>query len=572
MSKFGLQNQIYLYSLETKDFYTDKELKINEHYFKSLLVRKNVKNKINKIQEYINYYESKINSYCPLMFEESDLYDKYKSLRKRYKKSMNNVNYISNVWKSRLNEEIDKFEKYDIRILRGDSLKTNKKIGLFESTLTRVCGFKKDETTTDLFVIKVFHYQILESIIHNGFYYNGQKYVYFTSSAGQIRTKKIVVINENLYKNYEKVITCGLTLDDINIKGGVNANKYQAYLALSNSASMKWNRFNIDRIVVVDDICTKVNSDVDYIDEKTFNITRMNMDIPIEHMDGCGIMLPTVSKKSFMFRMPWMKGLLTPFDFRKFVEVNNGSTKIKDIYGKEYDIIEDNINIILTKSQFKMWKYYDSWDDYKEKFKKYKCEASKLNIEDIGSKATINYQMLQTLTTMTIDELTTIAQDTIDDITSLGKDKKTMLRVLGAVKENNNMNYFQKSLLLYPELLGDSHSREVIKNKKRSLVRDAKAGKLRVNGYYTFIIPDLYAFCEWLFLGDDDPKGLLDHDEVYCNIFDDGEVDILRAPHLYREHAIRKNVLDERIAEWFITKGVYTSVKDPISKILMFDK
>ena len=42
--------------------------------------------------------------------------------------------------------------------------------------------------------------------------------------------------------------------------------------------------------------------------------------------------------------------------------------------------------------------------------------------------------------------------------------------------------------------------------------------------------------------------------------------------YLYREHAIRKNVLDERIAEWFITKGVYTSVKDPISKILMFDK
>src|SRR5690606_26568165 len=112
-------------------------------------------------------------------------------------------------------------------------------------------------------------------------------------------------------------------------------------------------------------------------------------------------------KKSFMFRMPWMKGLLTPFDFKKFA-LQHGKTKIVDIYGKEYNIIDDNINIILTKSQFKMSKYYVSWDEYKENFKKYNCEASKLNIEDIGADANINYQMLQTLTTMTTEELSKI--------------------------------------------------------------------------------------------------------------------------------------------------------------------
>lgn len=571
MSKFGLKNQVYLYSLETKDFYTDKEFELNEHYFKALRLRKKIKAKFNQIEEYITYFELQLNSEQILSKEDEFTYYKYLRMRETYQSRLHKVNNISTVWKNRLNEELKSHDKTKARTLRNDALKINKKIGLFESTLTRVCGFGADDVTTDLFVIRVFHYEILESIISNGFYYNGQKFIYFTSSAGQIRGKKMVVINEALYRKHENTITCGLTLDKINAKGGVNANKYQAYLALVNSASMKWNRFNIDRVVVVDDICTNVYSEVDHINRDTFEITRTEMDIPIEHMDGCGIMLPTVSKKSFMFRMAWMKGLLTPFDFRKFVEVNNGSTKIKDIYGKEYDIIEDNINIILTKSQFKMWKYYKSWDEYKENFKKYKCEASKLNIEDIGSKATINYQMLQTLTSMTIEELTTIAQDTINDITSLGKDKKTMLRVLGAVKENKNMNYFQQALLRYPELLSDSHSREVIKSKKKSLVKDAKAGKLNVNGYYTFIIPDLYAFCEWLFLGETDPQGLLNHDECHCTLFSESELDLLRAPHLYREHAIRKNIHNERLSEWFITKGVYTSVKDPISKILMFD-
>jgi hypothetical protein len=54
-------------------------------------------------------------------------------------------------------------------------------------------------------------------------------------------------------------------------------------------------------------------------------------------------------------------------------------------------------------------------------------------------------------------------------------------------------------------------------------------------------------------------------------LFDEGKVNCLRAPHLFREHGVRNNVLDEGKAKWFITRGVYTSIHDPISKILQFD-
>src|SRR5205085_1484951 len=237
-------------------------------------------------------------------------------------------------------------------------------------------------------------------------------------------------------------LMCGLSVEDINNQGGVNINKYQAYLALSNSATDEWKNFNIHRTIVVNDLETVVHSLVDYIDHETYEITRQVMNIPIEHTDGCGMILPKRSKKSFMCRLPWIKGLLVPFPFDKFAEEHN-SFVVKDIYGKEWDIVKDNIEVIFTKSQFKMCKYYSSWEHYKENFIKYNCQAARLNEEDVSADANINYQMIQTLTDMTDEELTKISQDTVRDILTIGNDKETMLRILGATETNKRKNYFQ---------------------------------------------------------------------------------------------------------------------------------
>lgn len=565
-AKSELKNQVYLYSVDTLDFYTDEEKKWSDKYFKAIRLKYKIRDKKKVIIEYINYIE---HMYEENDLEMNDLHNKMLNKLDLYTYRIKIINSYIDYYELKLNQLLD--SNTSVRTLREDALKSNKIIALFESSLTRILKLKHKECTDSLFVIRVYHYKILDSILKNGFLYNKRKYEYFTSSAGQIRTKKMVCIDSEVYDEHKNAITCGLNVEDINSKGGVNSNKYQAYLALINSASRKWERFNINRMIVVDDFSTTFETLVDNIDTSTFEISREKKKITIEHMDGCGIMLPTVSKSPFMFRMPWMKGLLAPFSFDKFIKENNVSSKIKDIYGKEWDIIEDKISIILTKSQFKMYAYYDSWQDYKDKFVKFKCEASKLNEEDVGADANLNYQMLQTLTTVTDEELNILAKDTADDILSLGNDRKTMLRVLGATKENKNKNYFQKSLLAYPEMLGDVYSREVIKDKKKSLINDARAGKLRINGKYTYVIPDLYAFCEWLFLGKENPKGLLENEQVYCSIFKEGKVDVLRAPHLYREHAIRNNVLNDGLSKWFTTKAIYTSVHDAISRILQFD-
>lgn len=465
-------------------------------------------------------------------------------------------------------------DKKELRQLRDDAIVDRNIISVFESSLTRMLGLEKDELTTDIMVVKVYYFDIIQDLILNGFEYQGEKYMFFTASAGQIRTKKTVFIKESLWKQHERTLMCGLTVDEINRQGGINVNKYLAYLALSNSATDQWVDFDIDRCIVIPDFETDVHGTVDFIDDKTYEVERREMDIGIEHTDGCGMMLPSVSKKNFMVRLPWIKGLLGVFDFRKFIEIHGCSPIVTDIYGQEHDIIAEDIQVIFTKSQFKMAKYYSDWQSYKDYFRQYDCQAGTCKVEeDYIKPAHINYQMLQTLTDITDEEILKIADTGINILRNLTSNVGIMLDAFGATPGRINLTPFQEALQIYPEMLNDEYCKQTLKEIKKSKVINYRAGKLPVKGKFTFVIPDLYAFCEHLFLHIDNPDGLLDDKQVTCRLYKRSEkLDCLRSPHLYREHAIRNNVFTPEIEEWFQTDAIYTSCKDLISKILQFDK
>lgn len=546
-----MDTQVFIYSVDTSSFYTDQEFKIHRRLNKRYRLRKIL---------------IRVKSQC---IEESEYQNKVTLL---LSKVNTKINQLKELLKSLMTSH------QEIRQLRPEVL-TNKKniISVFESTLTRTLTMQQNLLSEDIMVVQTYYFEILRSLIYEGYMYNGHKYICFTASAGQIRTKKTLFIKESIYNQYRESLMCGLTTDKINLQGGVNINKYLAYLALCNSATDEWHDFDINKAIVVDDMETTLRSTVDFIDDQTYEITRQEMDIPIEHTDGCGMILPKISKKSMMIRLPWVKGLLVPFPFDKFVrEANKKGEKcgiVTDIYGKQYDILKDDIHIIFTRSQFKMWKYYTSWDEYKHHFLQHHCHASKCNEEEeqiVNGKS--NYQILQTLTDFSDDELMELSSRTREKIINIGSDRKTMLKILGVTGANQNKNYFQQALEIYPELLNDTYSREILKQVKKSIVKNARAGKMDISGKYTFISPDLYAFCEYLFLGDKNPKGLLDDGEVFCSLYDDEEtLDCLRSPHLYREHAIRKNINNKELRRWFTTNNLYTSCHDPISKLLMFD-
>ncbi len=500
--------------------------------------------------------------------------------REKIKKIKSN---LLQLLENKTNENIKTNGKHHIRELRDNSVSHINIISVFTSSLTRMIGAEIDCLTKDFMVVQVYYFQILHDILLYGFMYEGEKYIYFTSSAGQIRTKKCVFIKESVWKKYEKTIMCGLTVDEINAKGGINKNKFLAYTALNNSATDVWEEFDIDKSIVIDDFETNVTGEVDYIDGEDFSITRKAMDIPIPHTDGCGMILPNAfgkEQRNMMIRLPFIKGLLGVMDFRKFIEVNGGNPVIKDIYGEEHNVIDEDIQVIFTKSQFKLYKYYDNYEDYKSKYKQYGCQAGFTNMEEDRIKnATINYQMLQSLVDITDDELVKIASASVETLTNMTASIDGVKNVLNISPYNTNKTYLQKAIAIYPELLNDIFIKNRLRNIKDSLVKGFKGGKLKVNGKYTFILPDLYAACEYWFLNNSNPDGLLEDGEVFCWLYRKAEkLDCLRSPHLFMEHGIRKNVAcknynkrQQQIREWFCTKAIYTSCHDLISKILQFD-
>lgn len=467
------------------------------------------------------------------------------------------------------------FEK--IKKRNSNSISDGKKVTISDSTLTRTINLSKSRLNSEICIVRVYYTGIMESLIKNGFMYDGYEYVFFSASAGQTKSKKFVAIRRDIKEKYWNKLTAGLNVEDINSKGGCNTAKFLAYVSLCSSMSKVWKGFDIDKTIVVDDFQNEVTGEVDYIDYDTYEITHGIKTLPMEQNDGCGMMLPKVSTKDFVIRLPWFKGLMAVFDFRKFIDKNKCSPVVRDIYGTEHDIIKEDIEVIFTKSQFKMYKYYCDWNSYKEQFKKYKCEACIGNEEDSEflNVRNINYQMIQTLRCLSDRDIKILSQRNLDEILRIGVsvknkniDKDHILDIFGATESNKNKSPFQKCLCEYPEMLQDKYIREQLKSKKESLVKDLYSARFLVEGNYTFAVPDLYAFCEHLFMGLKNPIGLLKAGEVSCRLFENGcELDCLRSPHLYCEHCIETN----NIQEWFTTNAVYTNSHDFMSRIICLD-
>ncbi|MGV2794227.1 hypothetical protein GNF78_13345, partial [Clostridium perfringens] len=579
-----MKKQIKLYSVKLYEAKTDSEKKLTDlkrfYERKDKLIRKEIADRI-KIE--LGLKEDEWNLECKEIFKDRI------SKCKRYKR----VEKLMKEFKDKLHNKI--LENESVREIKKEDLKDKDIIAIFENTLTRTLNLNDDKVTLDFITIdaKKEDNILLEQVIKNGIVIENKKYRFFTAGAGQTRQQKFLMIKENIWKDNEQKLMCGLTIDKINKKGGMNINKFLAYLSLNNSASDVWKDFNIDKCIVVDDMELNVKGEVDYLtrDDKVFdryitdkngkqrrkykvdwNIERKIMEVPIPVMDGCGICIPKISnKKNIQVRLPWIKGLLSPTNFHKFAKLHN-STKVKDIYGKEWDVIKDDIQIIFTKSQFKMWKYYDSWEEYKKYFKDLKCIAA-ICKEDLDKfkNMNINYQMLQTLNKMSDNDIEKLTYKLKETINEVHHDRDSQLEFLGATLDNDNRDNLQEILRLYPELLSSAYIKKYLLDLITKVKKDAKSGRIKINAKRTFLIPDLVAFMEWLFLGEKEPKGALENDEVYCTLYNkDSRLGVLRSPHLSREWAIRKNIANKK-NEYFITKGIYTSVRDLISKILMFD-
>lgn len=527
-----------------------------------------------------------------------------------------------------IKEQIKKLNKGTSRCVDSKYFKDINVIAVFDNDLTRTLKIEGDSITLDFIVIEVGNTDMLivKQIIENGLIITerikigetedgidiietqNNKYIFFTAGAGQTRQKKFMMIKEEVWNEYERNLMCGLTKKRINDNGGMNVNKFNAYLSLNNSASEVVEGFDIDRCIVVEDFQEKIYDEVDYITrddeihagESTYKtkkgkevtrikkrtewgIERKFMEVPIDFMDGAGICLPSVFNKNTQFRISWFKGILCPIDFKKYIKENKLNSKVVDIYGKEYDVIKDDIRVIFTRSQFKMWKYYNNvcdqdgnlfisgWETFKTCYKFYKKTFNKcMEDEDKLKNMKINYQMLQTLTEMKDEEVEKLTAPTKNLINKVHSVKDEQLKFLGASLEYKNRNYIQEIIRLYPEILSSNYIKKQLKDTISSYKKEAKSGRVKLKSKRVFIIPDLIHFMSLLF--GDGSDYALDKNEVYFEKYKDSKrLGLLRSPHLSREWVIRKNIEKNDKTKYFITNGIYVSAKDLASLVLMCD-
>ena len=463
------------------------------------------------------------------------------------------------------------------------SLKTSRRIAEFCSEMSRAMGLEHLDVTLDKIILKWRSPDVLRQIVLDGFIIpilnedgtvEERKYRFWTASAGQLRTDRIQMLSESAIAKIHDRLMCGMTWEKLNEHGGINVGKYLAYTALPSSSTDEW-KFDLDRMIVIPDFEAPVTGMMDYITQE-YKIERGIREVMINHCDGVGMAMPGVLKEAAdcdnaMMRGPFIKGLLTTFDYIGFCAVNGVPPVITDIWLNEHNLIDENIQVILTASQFKLAKYYKDWEEYKRYFRECGCSLGLMNYEERYIKTTeLNYQMEQTLVSFTDEELEAFTKPTYNKIKNLAENQAAMLRTLGA--DIHSEDAYRRALAMYPELLRDGYSRETIKDIKRRWTLDAMSGAINCQNRRLFAIPDMYAACQFWFMHIDKPEGLLKDGEVYArDYWWAKEADVLRSPHLSFEHAIREFNHDTIVASWFQTGGIYTSCHDLISRILQFD-
>lgn len=489
-------------------------------------------------------------------------------------------------------EEIERYENVrkitSDKIYKGNEVKEEIQIALFENDIVRLA---KDDLSDVPLIEEVVFLEckgetakpILKQIIDRGIDIADKHFIFYSSSTGQLKDQEITLLDAKFYEDNQNRLLCGLTEEIINAHGGINMGKFLAYKSLNLSLSVQTEyAVNIDEVLVVKDFESLVRGKVNYLDVDTFNIEETEMEVPVPHMDGAGMFMPGTLPCSCQIRGGWIKGAIFPFDFCKFIEKHSCESFILDAWNHTVPIEKvKQMKIILTQSQLKMWQYYESMDDYREKFKASGAAITINNFaEPVGKEyIRLSYQPIQTLSRekFTEERMEKLCQKSVDYINQAKTDPDVALKIMGIDmgKEDIRLDGLYMAIKLYPQLLSDGYVKKKVHERIKTERKRMQSGRIYVKGIQGYICPDLYAFCQWLFCGEENPKGLIPENHVYSKHYNEQEISkvcCIRYPHLSDcEHGIRSLIQSEECKEWFSGDDIVISTHDLLTKTLQAD-
>lgn len=374
---------------------------------------------------------------------------------------------------------------------------------------------------------------------HSGFDLNGRHYVRFCAGSGQLRNNTITFVWDVMSRYMTEALCCGINPEELGDSFSVS--KFDAYFGLSESGMHFLE--SAPRVCVVSDyVEIKPHLPIDYIETEcstgrrnkrvSKTITRhyyddqnMNFD-PLNSFDGQGLADPEWVRQiavglgylrddggyvpsEYILRAPWCKGLVVAFDFKAYCR-EHGVTTIKDVYGQSYAV--EDIDVLLSTSQFKMWKIYGKhggWQYHQDSMKKYSLRwgvviANKAWDDDYRA---LNYQYIQALDLddADIDRLCSHTEDLLAKLCSGHTETvyRTLVGFSGGESDYTGDDYntalepskaaaslLQRAVAHNYDLLHDAYIQELIFRETEAKFNGAKIGKLLCRGGYSFIVSD----------------------------------------------------------------------------------
>jgi hypothetical protein len=424
----------------------------------------------------------------------------------------------------------------------------------------------------------------LRNIYNKGLFINGQSYSRLWAGAGNLRRNIINMIRSDLKDQMQQVLDNGRNMDIPLVPA-----KHGAYFALFGSSSME---VSFPNICIVKDYLHKELVKVNWVfgEGKNIDVDQRELEIEFNRFDGQGLASQRWMNKISLelgldyspswviCRAPYIKGLLVNFNFHKYSKFVAKKNTIIDIYGNEQNI--NNIDVLISESQAKLWNCYDSTEQYLENCRKndlsFGVTRYAPNKEKENKSVFSNYQFNQIYTNFSNNDIESLCQPIIDYIRDLyGKDSNKMLLYLmgnavNTIGENNWYNSIQdnavKALMINKQTSFDPF---IIQSFSRSLnktIRESYLGKTLHRGNFSIAMSDPVAQIEHIF--GLEVKGLLKKKEYYSEFWNNQNIDkvaVFRAPLTHVSEACVFNIrTDEQLKMWYsnINTGIIFNVYD----------
>lgn len=477
----------------------------------------------------------------------------------------------------RVNKKEVDFKKLDELIQKREMLKQEPSSTSNANEIDKIqTKINKITFIPEYIAIKMENDKHYDRMYNKGLKINNKKYVRLSCSASQARLDTVIFVEEKTYKKIFKILSNG-----IDFKQEIVPSKFNAYFGLYSTSIYEVTE---PKVCVIKDYETEIYRPIDYITEfDEGDIVERKEDIPIgcNYWDGMGIISPRMARQwakdlevsylpaNFIIRNSWPKGMVCTFDFHKFAREKANKNIITDIYGVTYDI--NDIDIILTESQFKLNKFYKSWQEWEENTHKNQLcwGVSRVAPQFDNEYMLTNYQFIQTLN-LNKEQIKELIKPTLDWFDGIlnNFDLYSTLFMSGGFRNEDaaktmleyTENPYTQAILYNPEMIKDSYIQKKIYGNIQKKIRQAMIGKILVRGNFQMMIADPYGLCEHAF--GMDIKGLLKEGQHYSNFWNKKgvkEVDAMRSPLThYSEHNILDLQNTEEMREWYkyITTGI----------------